>query len=193
MPSESLHGCLAANSICAVIRFHLESRYLFKIFFVPKIAAACHNSVAEKLYISAWIPRVLMCILSFFSFPIMLNENWSRPLPSTSFPNRYIRVSSNFILHMMYNLCHDRHYINWLHAGQSRSRSSSPGRVKNLLFSTSSRLALGSTQPHIKWVSVALSPGVKQPGREADRSSPTSTEVKKMWIYTSTLPYGFIA
>jgi hypothetical protein len=30
--------------------------------------------------------------------------------------------------------------------------------------------------------------GVKQQGREADHSPPTSAEVKKMWIYTSTLP-----
>jgi hypothetical protein len=29
-------------------------------------------------------------------------------------------------------------------------------------------------------------PGVKRPGREADHSPPTSAEVKKMWIYTST-------
>jgi hypothetical protein len=30
------------------------------------------------------------------------------------------------------------------------------------------------------------SPGVKLPEREADQSPPDSTEVKKMWIYTST-------
>jgi hypothetical protein len=30
-------------------------------------------------------------------------------------------------------------------------------------------------------------------GREADHSPPTSAEVKKMWIYTSTLPYVFMA
>jgi hypothetical protein len=36
-------------------------------------------------------------------------------------------------------------------------------------------------------------PGVKRPGREADHSSPTSAEVKKMWIYTSTTPYTFMA
>jgi hypothetical protein len=42
-------------------------------------------------------------------------------------------------------------------------RSSSPGRVKNFLFSTSSRPALGSTQPPIQWVPVGLSAG-----READ-------------------------
>jgi hypothetical protein len=32
----------------------------------------------------------------------------------------------------------------------------------------------------------ALSSGVKRPGREVDRSPPTSAEVKRMWIYTST-------
>jgi hypothetical protein len=31
-------------------------------------------------------------------------------------------------------------------------------------------------------------PGVKRPGREADHSPPTSVEVKRMWIYTSTPP-----
>jgi hypothetical protein len=33
---------------------------------------------------------------------------------------------------------------------------------------------------------IALSPGVKRPGREVFYSPPTSVEVKKMWIYTST-------
>jgi hypothetical protein len=46
--------------------------------------------------------------------------------------------------------------------------SSSPGRVKNFLVSTSSRLVLGRTQPPTQWVPGALSPGVKRPGREAD-------------------------
>jgi hypothetical protein len=36
----------------------------------------------------------------------------------------------------------------------------------------------------------ALSPGLKQQGREADHSPPTSAEVKKMWI---TPPYAFMA
>jgi hypothetical protein len=39
----------------------------------------------------------------------------------------------------------------------------------------------------------ALSLGVKRPGREADHSPPASAEVKKMWIYTSTLPYALMA
>jgi hypothetical protein len=36
-------------------------------------------------------------------------------------------------------------------------------------------------------------PGVKRQGREPDHSPPTSTEVKKMWIYTSTPLYAFMA
>jgi hypothetical protein len=67
------------------------------------------------------------------------------------------------------------------------------GRVKNFLFSTSSRPVLESTQPPIQWVSRALLPGVKRPGREADRSPSAIAEVKKMWTYTSTPPYVFIA
>jgi hypothetical protein len=39
--------------------------------------------------------------------------------------------------------------------------SSSAGMVKNFVFSTSSRPALGSTQPPIEWVPGALFPEVK--------------------------------
>jgi hypothetical protein len=53
--------------------------------------------------------------------------------------------------------------------------SSSPGR-------TSYKIGTGSSFP-----------GAKRQGREADHSPPTSTEVKKMWIYTSTPPYVFMA
>jgi hypothetical protein len=36
-------------------------------------------------------------------------------------------------------------------------------------------------------------PGVNRPGCEADHSPPASAEVNKMWIYTSTPPYAFMA
>jgi hypothetical protein len=75
-----------------------------------------------------------------------------------------------------------------LRAGRPRGRSSSPGRVKNVLFSTSSNPVLGPTQPLIQWVA-----GIKRTGCEADHSPPTSAEVKKTWIYTSTPPYAFMA
>jgi hypothetical protein len=79
-------------------------------------------------------------------------------------------------------------YSDWLRAGRRWGRSSSRGRVQNFLFYKSYRPALGSTQPPIQWV-----PGVKRPRREVDHSPPTSAEVKKMWIYTSTPPYTFTA
>jgi hypothetical protein len=65
--------------------------------------------------------------------------------------------------------------------------------VRSRIFSMSSRPPLGPTQP-IQWVPEALSRGgVKRPGREADHSPPASSEAKKMWIYTSTSPYVFMA
>jgi hypothetical protein len=67
--------------------------------------------------------------------------------------------------------------------GRQRGRSSSPCRVKNFLFSTSSRPAVGPTQPG------ALSPGVKRPGREADCSPPASAEVNKTWMYIYLFPH----
>jgi hypothetical protein len=73
-----------------------------------------------------------------------------------------------------------------------RGAISRAGKVKNVLFSMSSRSALGLTQPLTQWVAAAISPGVKRQGREADHASPTIAEVKKMWIYTFTHPYAFV-
>jgi hypothetical protein len=39
----------------------------------------------------------------------------------------------------------------------------------------------------------SLFPGVKRPRREAERSPPSSAEVKKTWSYTFTPPYVFMA
>jgi hypothetical protein len=76
----------------------------------------------------------------------------------------------------------------WLDDGGVRVRVP----VESTIFTVSSRLALGPTQPLIQWVPNALSPGVKPQGREAEHSPPTSAEVKKSWIYTSTPPYAFM-
>jgi hypothetical protein len=53
------------------------------------------------------------------------------------------------------------------------------------LFTTVSRMALGPTQHPIQWLPGALSLGIKQQGREADHSLPSSAEVKNTWSYTS--------
>jgi hypothetical protein len=58
-------------------------------------------------------------------------------------------------------------------------RSSSPGRTRIFLLSTSSRPLLEPTQLLFNGYLWALSPGLKQPGREADYTPPTSAEVKK--------------
>jgi hypothetical protein len=69
---------------------------------------------------------------------------------------------------------------------------SSPGRVKNFLFFTWSRPALGPTQSPIERVAGALSAGVKWHGRESDHSPPASAKVKKMWLYRTTPQYAFM-
>jgi hypothetical protein len=57
------------------------------------------------------------------------------------------------------------------------------------------RVPLGSgVHPTYLMGTGALSPrGPKRQEREADHSPPTSVEVKKKWIYTSTPPYVFMA
>jgi hypothetical protein len=74
----------------------------------------------------------------------------------------------------------------------TEGRSSSSGGVKNCHSSILPRLAQGCTQPLIQRVQGALSLGVKRQGREADHSSPTSADVKKTWISTSTPSYVFM-
>jgi hypothetical protein len=41
---------------------------------------------------------------------------------------------------------------------------------------------------YLQWVPVALSLGVKQSGREADHSLPSSAEFMNAWSYTSNPP-----
>jgi hypothetical protein len=64
------------------------------------------------------------------------------------------------------------------------SRVRFPPGLGIFIFTTVSRKALGTTQPPIQWVPGALSLRVKQPGREADHSPPSSAEVR------NTLPLG---
>jgi hypothetical protein len=81
-------------------------------------------------------------------------------------------------------------YSDWL--GVGRPGFDSRQRQQIAHFSTSSRPALGSTQPPIQWVPGDISPDLKRLERDADHSPPSSAEVKKTWIYTSTPPYVFM-
>jgi hypothetical protein len=139
-----------------------------------------HRSIAEELTgrqrnsAPPYLPRIMLSITSNLFYFL-----W------------------NGLLSDLYKICLEpgwrSRYSVWLRAGRQRGRSSSPSRVKNFLISTSSRPVLRPTEPPTQWVPGALSPGVKRPGREADRLPPTSAEVKKTWIYTSTPPYAFMA
>jgi hypothetical protein len=60
------------------------------------------------------------------------------------------------------------------------------------VITTTSRPAVGPTQPPIQWVPGALSVEVQRAGHEADHSPPPfSAEVKNAWSYTFTPPIRF--
>jgi hypothetical protein len=67
-------------------------------------------------------------------------------------------------------------YSNRLWAAQLGFHSQQKQEI--FLYCTASRPALGLTHSPIQCVPGALSPGVKQPRREADHSPPSSAEVK---------------
>jgi hypothetical protein len=83
--------------------------------------------------------------------------------------------------------------VSRLQDGWLRNCGSVDGRG-NIFFYTpkASSLALGPTQTHIHWVSVALSPGLTQLGCEADPSPPSSAEVKNEWHCTCTSTYTIL-
>jgi len=81
-----------------------------------------------------------------------------------------------------------------LWTGELRNLGLIPGRSK-IFFSPPevSRPALGPTHlPSIKWVRGVFL-GLKWLGSEADHLIPTSTEIRNVWIYTSTPPCAFMA
>jgi hypothetical protein len=110
--------------------------------------------------------------VSYYELKIILHMQTRLTVKYHDYPTEYFELSE-----LSYGL-----------DNQGGRGSPSPGRVKNFQFSISSRPALGFTQPPIKCV-----PGVRRQGREADHSPPSSSEVKKMWIDTSTPLYVFMA
>jgi hypothetical protein len=77
-------------------------------------------------------------------------------------------------------------YLLW--AGRPRGRNSNPSTAKNFLNSV-----WRPTESPIHCSPGSLSPGLRRPGYEADHSPPTSAEVKKTFISTSTPTYAFMA
>jgi hypothetical protein len=51
----------------------------------------------------------------------------------------------------------------------------------------------GQTSLLLNWYELFLLGRIEQPGRETNHSPLTNAQVKNAWIYTSILPYGFMA
>jgi hypothetical protein len=49
------------------------------------------------------------------------------------------------------------------------------------------RQTLGPTQPPLRWVTGVPSPRVNRQERKADHPLPSTVEIKKTWMWTSTL------
>jgi hypothetical protein len=61
---------------------------------------------------------------------------------------------------------------------------SNPSWANILLYSSTSRPALGPTKPPIQVVPRSISKGIKRPGREADNSHPSSREYVDLYIHS---------
>jgi hypothetical protein len=128
--------------------------------------------------------------------PLVIRHSDKPANPGPLCYNATVQYSALCNLHRIHKYrlrgCIQRRYSVWLQAGRSRARSSSHGRVKNVIFSLSSRTVLGPTQLPSNEHRRPFS-WVKQPGRDANHSPPTNVEVEKTWIYTSTSPCAIMA
>jgi hypothetical protein len=127
----------------------------------------------------------------------MINQNYT---------NKDIRNRLHLGIVCYYQLQHPMSSPSYLHTERFRSRDSAVGiatgyglddRGVGVQVPVGVRIFSSSLRPGRLWgpssllsnvYRETLYPGVKRPGREDDHSPPTSTEVKKMWIYTSTPP-----
>jgi hypothetical protein len=87
-------------------------------------------------------------------------------------------VLSNYLVHEIFTFIFSRNSIVSIATGYWLDGPGSiPGSAR--FFSSPERLdRLGPTQPRIRWVPGALSPGVKRQGRDADHSPPSTAKVK---------------
>ena len=73
-------------------------------------------------------------------------------------------------------------------AGRTRNHVERVDKVKSFPFCKICKPTLG----FIHWMKRIISPGLKRPGSETDRSSPTSAKVNYAWDHTASVPYVFL-
>lgn len=79
-----------------------------------------------------------------------------------------------------------------LRSGHLRNRGSFLCRGKTIFFISEFSYGLRFTQLPLQWVSGALFPRIKWPGRENDHWYPSSADDKNWWSYTSTFTYALM-
>jgi hypothetical protein len=90
----------------------------------------------------------------------------------------------------MYGMNNIKFIVTRLQAEQVRNHYSVPGRGSEIFFSSKKgRPAVGRNQSPIQWVLQDLSPGVKQPEREAYHLPSSNSKVNNEWSYTSAPPH----
>jgi hypothetical protein len=97
--------------------------------------------------------------------------------------------------HLLYCIKYEYFMISWVVTAQWYSAGLRAGwSAGDGNFSLHHRVQTGSgAHPASYSVPGALSLWVKWPGREVDHSPPSNAEVKKVWSYTSTPQYVFMA
>jgi hypothetical protein len=133
-------GASPAWDLAAPSDFHNRSEFLNNSYF-PTVRSCLQFSVAtihrgqpeRGPYVTCWFWRIW----------IQQGE-----LDIEVFDTFLLMRPPNMILAYFY--VYDSQYSNWLRAGRLRGRSSSPGRVKTLHFSMSSRSVLMFPQPPIQ-------------------------------------------
>jgi hypothetical protein len=106
--------------------------------FPHSIQLICNNVSLSCSFCELSVTIMRSCIIS-----VLYSASLKKPVITSRFIFINFPVLANSI----------SRYGDWLRAGRPRGRSSSPDRVKNFLFSKSSRPSLGSTQWN-QWIPV---------------------------------------
>jgi hypothetical protein len=98
------------------------------------------------------------------------------------------------ICKMIYIICRDSSVgiLTTLRTGRPKIRGSISVRERDILFFTAYEQTFGDHPTTYPVGSAGSFPGLKRPKRRAVRSTPSSTEVKNEWSYTSTPPHAFM-
>jgi len=93
-----------------------------------------------------------------------------------------------FLHHFSGCRCSSVYVVTRVRTGRSTNSFPILGRGNFFLISETSRPTVGPTDPFIRLVPGALSPGLKRPERETVHMPPSSAWIENDWSYTSTSP-----